>query len=493
MLGRRYLSGLPIHDKWATKSLRPGKDCASVYLWQAGSRLGLMETTRHGLRRELKLWDLVPMQLVLIVWLGWTGFAVEQGSSQVVLWLFAIVLFYLPLAAVVIKLSRAIPVEGGVYQWVKEGISSFAGYMAGWNYTIWALTAFAVIGSLLANGLAYAAGLAGAWMSASKPFALVLTATACLIAFVFNVRGLHLAKWWSNSAAPLTVVTFLIMLWLLITAWVMKKPSAHASFSFAWPSFSILTVSVFAKMAISALAGFDQSGIFAEECRKPENDVGRSVLIAAPLIALMYIFGTSAVLAYIPPGRVDLAASVPQLIQVAVGGTVLGRVLTFIGIAALNIPYTAAMVVVTGMVARLPMVAGWDGLLPGWWSELHPRFRTPSKAIGVVTAAMFLLGALSLWGAGNQEAAQVSVGASAGSLCIMYMLLFASTRRLALSVRLAAAAALLVTFISLIFQIVPVGEVADSKLFAIKVAGTICAANGLGAYLYWRGTHRPAI
>ena len=39
----------------------------------------LMETTRHGLRRELKLWDLVPIQVVLIVWLGWTGFAAKQG------------------------------------------------------------------------------------------------------------------------------------------------------------------------------------------------------------------------------------------------------------------------------------------------------------------------------------------------------------------------------------------------------------------------------
>jgi len=84
----------------------------------------------------------------------------------------------------------------------------------------------------------------------------------------------------------------------------------------------------------------------------------------------------------------------------------------------------------------------------------------------------------------------VSVGAGGGSLCIMYMLLFASTRRLAAGFRLAASAAFLVTLVSLVFQIVPVGEVANSKLFAIKVAGTICATNGLGAYFYWRGARR---
>ena len=45
-------------------------------------------------------------------------------------------MLFLPLAAVVVFLSRAIPLEGGMYQWLKEGFSPFAGYMAGWNYSI---------------------------------------------------------------------------------------------------------------------------------------------------------------------------------------------------------------------------------------------------------------------------------------------------------------------------------------------------------------------
>src|SRR5580658_7648399 len=148
-----------------------------------------MQPANHGLRRELRLRDLVPMQVVMIVWLGWAGFAAKQGSSQIVLWLLAIFLFYLPLAAVVMKLSRAMPIEGGAYQWVKEGISPFAGYMAAWNLTIYTIAAFATIGSFLANGFAYAAGPKGAWMLTSRPFALTLTAIACLIAYLFNVRG----------------------------------------------------------------------------------------------------------------------------------------------------------------------------------------------------------------------------------------------------------------------------------------------------------------
>jgi hypothetical protein len=69
----------------------------------------------------------------------------------VVLWLLPILLFYLPLAAVVMKPSRSLPIEGGVYQWVKAGFSPFAGYMAGWTFSIYVLFAFATVGSVVAN------------------------------------------------------------------------------------------------------------------------------------------------------------------------------------------------------------------------------------------------------------------------------------------------------------------------------------------------------
>ena len=142
-----------------------------------------MQTGSHGLKRELRLRDLVPMQIAIVTYLGWIGFAAKQGATQVALWFLAILFFYLPLAVVVIKLSREIPVEGGVYQWVKTGFSPFAAYIAAWNLTIYALFAFATVGSALAEGFAHAAGPRGAWMGTNRWFAVAVMATACLIAY----------------------------------------------------------------------------------------------------------------------------------------------------------------------------------------------------------------------------------------------------------------------------------------------------------------------
>jgi glutamate:GABA antiporter len=459
-----------------------------------------MPVREHGLKRELRLWDLVPMQVMLILSLTWCGFAAKQGGSQLTLWLLAIVLFYLPLAAVVIRLSRALPQEGGVYQWVKAGISPFAGYMAAWNVTVTAVIFFSTAGSMLANGIAHVSGPSGAWTASSKPLAIVLSCLAFLVAFGVNVRGLHFAKWWSDLGAVGTAATAAVLGALLVRAFVTGLPAASKSLSLALPSFSIVTLNVFTKMALSALSGFDNCAIFSEECRKPENDVGRSVMVAAPLIALIYIVGTGGILAHIAPADVDLAAAVPQTIQAGFGSSSAGRLLSLSATGIFNFVIVAGLVVMVGMVARLPMVAGWDGLLPGWWSELHARFRTPVKALFAVTTSMLALGIMSLWGANNEEAAQVSAGAAIGSLCVMYMLLFASVlfgfrsgaSRIGWGVRLGALAAFLVSLLALIFEAVPLGEVASPKLFAMKVGGVICATNAAGTFLYWRGIKRLA-
>lgn len=74
----------------------------------------MKDTLEGGLKRELRLPDLVLMQFLLVVGLGWIGYAGKQGS-HVFLWLAAIVLFYMPLGLVVTRLSTAIPLEGGSY------------------------------------------------------------------------------------------------------------------------------------------------------------------------------------------------------------------------------------------------------------------------------------------------------------------------------------------------------------------------------------------
>src|SRR5438034_7869000 len=91
------------------------------------------------LRRELGLSDLTLTQILFIVGLPWVGVAAKQGPAHVLLWLAAIVFFYLPSAAVVIHLNRAMPLEGGLYQWAARGFNELTGFLVAWNLWLFAI------------------------------------------------------------------------------------------------------------------------------------------------------------------------------------------------------------------------------------------------------------------------------------------------------------------------------------------------------------------
>ena len=74
---------------------------------------------------------------------------------------------------------------------------------------------------------------------------------------------------------------------------------------------------------------------------------------------------------------------------------------------------------------RLPMVAGWDSLLPNWFTRLHPKYKTPVNSILFVGAVTLVLGLLSLTGVGAQEAFQLLDNAGGVFYAMTYLVLFA--------------------------------------------------------------------
>src|SRR5215467_1405469 len=98
-----------------------------------------VEAREADLRKDLGVTDLTLTQILFIVGLPWVGVAAKEGPAHVVCWLLAIVFFYLPSAAVVIHLNRAMPLEGGLYQWAKLGFSELTGFLVAWNLWLFAI------------------------------------------------------------------------------------------------------------------------------------------------------------------------------------------------------------------------------------------------------------------------------------------------------------------------------------------------------------------
>src|SRR5947199_8418410 len=82
-----------------------------------------------GLRKELGLADLVLAQVLCVVGSSWVGIAAKLGRAHVAFWLGGILLFYVPLAVVVIYLNRMMPLEGGLYQWANQASAKWPAFL----------------------------------------------------------------------------------------------------------------------------------------------------------------------------------------------------------------------------------------------------------------------------------------------------------------------------------------------------------------------------
>ena len=119
-----------------------------------------VEEQSVALKKPLALRDLVLTQILFVVGSSWVGAAAKLGHAHLFFWLLAILLFYIPQAAVVIYLSNRMPLEGGIYQWAKLGFNEFAGFIVAWNLWLLSITVIAL------GGLFVAAGEAGSLQSA---------------------------------------------------------------------------------------------------------------------------------------------------------------------------------------------------------------------------------------------------------------------------------------------------------------------------------------
>ena len=160
----------------------------------------------------------------------------------------------------------------------------------------------------------------------------------------------------------------------------------YAPLATAVPVVSLFSLNILGKLGFGALGGFEYVAILAGECRSPARTIGRSVMVAAPAIAFMFIFGTSSVLAFIPRDQIDLIAPIPQVLSVGFAPFGLAAVIVPIALILLMTLRVAQASVNFTATSRLPMVAGWDRLMPQWFTKLHPRYQTPRNSILLVGA-----------------------------------------------------------------------------------------------------------
>lgn len=147
------------------------------------------------------------------------------------------------------------------------------------------------------------------------------------------------------------------------------------------------------------------------------------------------------------------------------------------------------------------MVAGWDNLLPAWFTKLHPRYRTPVNSILFVGLVALAFGAAGIAGVGEQEAFQLLENAAGIFYGLTYLVMFAipliglrgETSRPSLLLRIAAGSGFAVTLLYVVLSIFPIVDVASWLSFAMKISGVVILLNLVGAGLFFAARRRRVV
>src|SRR5437899_8507947 len=167
-----------------------------------------VETRSESLKKPLGLFDLVLTQILFVVGSSWVGAAAKLGRAHLFFWLLAILLFYIPQAAVVIYLNARMPLEGGIYQWAKLGFNEFAGFIVAWNLWLLSITVIALGGMFVTTNISYAIGDSAAWMPNNKWCVSLISCGLVAGLGWTGVRGLSLGKWVHNIGAFAMLVVY---------------------------------------------------------------------------------------------------------------------------------------------------------------------------------------------------------------------------------------------------------------------------------------------
>jgi len=466
------------------------------------------------LHRVLGLRDLIPMQILIVLGPSWTGTAAHESGTQVAFWLLGALTVFLPVAAVIQYCVRIWPYEGGVYQWTKHAFGPFAGFLSAWYLGAWVLLLGSTLGVQTASGLSYALGPDAAWIAENRPFIFTLNILIFASIFVASVFGLRFGRWISHfgTAATLLVVALLGLLLIVHPHSAPGRPhvAPQRPFSMAFPVLTLVSLNLFSKIAFNGFTALEQVAVFAGETRDAARSILRSAWIAAPIIAAIYILMTGSILTYTPAAEVDLVNPIAQVIARAFGagsasaGPDWGQLLGRGAILALTLALCAQAAVYIAEISRLPMVAAWDHLLPPWFTRLHPRYGTPTRSLAVIVLTAVLMALLASYDTGAAEAFQLLATCAFVCYGVNYLLMFAvplllGTRfslrpdiRAPVAVRCACLCGASVTVLSMIFNLVPIVDVASPAMFALKVGGATILLNLLGWLVYWTGSRRTA-
>ena len=143
-------------------------------------------------------------------------------------------------------------------------------------------------------------------------------------------------------------------------------------------------IQLIAAVIFFAYIGFDQISTTAEEAKNPSRDLPLGIIFSLLICTLLYILVTAVLTGLVSYKQLNVASPVSHAL-ILLGMNAAGSIISVGAICGLT---TVLLVLLFGQ-SRIFFSMSRDGLLPGLFSRVHPRLRTPyisTLLVGIVVA-----------------------------------------------------------------------------------------------------------
>ena len=369
------------------------------------------------------------LALVTVGSVGYLGSAPTTsvfGLASVFLYVLPAIIFLVPVSLVAAELASGW--SGGVYNWVREGVSAPMGLLAVWcqfSQTIFYYPALlAYVGSTLAYVIDQRLATNG-----------VYTAIVIIVLFWGGVlvtsRGNSLAGRLSSSG---TLVGTLIPGMLLAVLGVIyllqgNHSAAPMNVHHILPPWTGLASIVLVVNSFFTYAGVEINAVHVDELRDPGREYPKSIFVAMGLVLAVFILPTLAIAWVIPEHQISFTAGVMQAFN---------RLFTHFGLS-FAVPLVAvalALGAVAGMIAWLDgpsegllRIGREQGYLPPYFQRVN-REGIEVHILSAQGAVITVIALLYAFIPTISRAYWIFTAMSTQVYLIMYVLMFASAVRL---------------------------------------------------------------
>ncbi|MBW1987152.1 MAG: amino acid permease [Deltaproteobacteria bacterium] len=335
------------------------------------------EDNPQALKRSLTRLDLVVIGLAQIIGAGIfviSGVGVQVAGPGIILSFIVSGLACTLAALCYAELASMIPQAGSAYSYAYTIFGEIFAWIIGWDLVL----EYGMGASTVASGWSYyfqdllrgsvwelprwAAGdpLTRAGGLINLPAALIIMFLAILLVFRTKMNAL-VARW--LVAVKLGIILFILLIGAFYVRpdyWSPLTPFGH---------FSVIQG---AALVFFAYLGFDVVSVAAEEARNPSRDVPFGIIGSLFFCTIIYILVALVLIGMVPFTQIDPGAPFSTAFR-QIG---LPWAAGLISVGAL-VGLTSVLYILLLAQPRVLFAMGRDGLLPGWTTAVHPRFRTP--------------------------------------------------------------------------------------------------------------------